>query len=113
MIPNVQITGAPDTHPEKPIYDAAQLAARQIDLSKLDVSEHHVRVFNMMSKGDREAYESLYVNLCRQAKEGKILIVSNTREVLQNPDGSTGWFKYLEWTRFDTSNILGIEKEPS
>jgi hypothetical protein len=61
----------------------------------------------MMSAEDRDAYGKLYVELCRLAKEGKIFIVSNTREVLQNPDKSTGWFKYLEWTRFDTSKILG------
>ena len=107
MIPNVQVTGDPDTHPEKPIYDAGQLAAGQIDLSKLDVAEHRVRVFNMMSEEDRDEYGKLYVELCQLAKEGKIFIVSNTREVLQNPDKSTGWFKYLEWTRFDTSKILG------
>lgn len=107
MIPNIQITGEPDAHPEKPVYDAGQLAAGKIDLSRLDVAEHCVRVFDMMSEEDRSAYGKLYVELCQLAKEGKILIVSNTREVLQNPDGSTGWFKYLEWTRFDTSKILG------
>lgn len=107
MIPTVQITGAPDTHPEKPIHDAYELAAGQVDLSKLAIRKHNARVFDLMNAEERVAYEDLYLKLLNKSKEGKILISSNTREVLQKPDGSTGWFKFIEWTEFDTSEILG------
>lgn len=107
MIPNIQIKGEPDTHPEKTIHDAYELANGQIDLSKLDIKDHCVRVFNMMSEDDRKAYEKLYKELHVKSKEGRILISSNTRETLHNPDGSTGWYRYLEWTEFDTTGILG------
>lgn len=107
MIKNIQIEGEPDLHPERPIHDAYELANGQVDLSKLKVKEHCTRVFNLMSEEDRKTYEELYVKLMNKAREGKIIISSNTREVLHNPDGSTGWYKFLEWTEFDTSEILG------
>lgn len=107
MIPTIQITGEPDLHPEKPIHDAYELASGQIDLSKLKAKEHRVKVFNLMSEGDRKEYEELYVELMNKAREGKIIISSNNREVLHNQDGSTGWYKFIEWTEFDTSEILG------
>lgn len=107
MIPNIQIQGEPDAHPEKPVYDAGQLAAGKIDLDKLAVKDHHVKVFDLMDPDECKEYGRLYKDLCSKAKAGKIFIVANTREVLTRPDRSTGWFKYLEWTEFDTSNILG------
>lgn len=107
MIRNIQITGEPDKHPERPVHDAYELASGQIDLSKLKVKEHHARVFNLMSREDRHSYEKLYSELMQKSCEGRIVISSNSREVLTNPDGSTGWYKYLEWSEFDTSEILG------
>jgi hypothetical protein len=107
MIKNVQITGDPDTHPEKKVHDAYELASGQIDITKLGIAEHHARVFDLMDADDRSEYEKLYIELLNASKEGKILISSNSREVLSRPDGSTGWFKYIEWTVFDTSDILG------
>ena len=107
MIRNVQIEGEPDSHPEKRMYDAYELATGQIDLTKLKAKSHSVKVFDMMSASDREEYEKLYVLLMNKSKEGKIIISSNTREVLSRSDGSTGWFKFIEWTEFDTSEILG------
>ena len=50
MIPNVQIVGAADTHPEKPVFDARQLASGQIDLMQLPVKESHVEVFDLMGR---------------------------------------------------------------
>ena len=107
MIRNVQITGAPDAHPEKPVYDAYDLASGNIDITKLRVKAHHVKVFDLMDEKDRESYEELYTDLLRRSIEGKIVISGNTRETLTKPDGSTGWYKYLEWSEFDTSEILG------
>jgi hypothetical protein len=107
MIPTVQITGEPDLHPEKPVHDAYELASGQIDISKLKAKGHCARVFNLMIEEDRKKYEELYVELMNKAREGKILISSNVREVLHNSDGSTGWYKFIEWTEFDTSEILG------
>lgn len=108
MIKNIQIEGEPDAHPEKPIHDAYELATGQIDLSKLKAKEHRAIVFNLMSEEDRKKYEDLYVELMNKSREGKIIISSNTREVLHNKDGSTGWYKFIEWTEFDTSEILGV-----
>lgn len=107
MIPNIQITGEPDPHQEKPIHDAYELASGQVDLNKLKIKEHCVRVFNLMSEEDQREYEKLYITLINKSREGRIIISSNTREVLHNPDGSTGWYKFIEWTEFDTSEILG------
>lgn len=107
MIPNVQITGAPDLHPEKPVHDARELASGKVDLLKLPVAGHSTRVFDLMDQAEREEYDKLYIDLMNKSREGKIIISSNSREVLQRPDGSTGWFKFLEWTEFDTSEILG------
>ena len=108
MIQNVQIDGEPDKHPEKPVHDAYELATGQFDaLSKLPVKEHHVFVADLMDEGQRSEYEKLYLELMDKSKAGKIYIASNSREVLTRPDGSTGWFKYLEWLEFDTSEILG------
>lgn len=107
MIPTVQIKGEPDSHPEKPVYDARELAAGQVDLSGLQIKAHNTRVFNLMDTQQCKDYEILYMQLMTKAREGKILISSNIREVLQNKDGSTGWYKLLEWTEFDTSEILG------
>jgi hypothetical protein len=107
MIPTIQIVGEPDLHPERPIHDAHELSTGQIDINKLKAKNHCTRVFDLMSKDERQEYESLYVELLNKSREGKILVSSNTREVLQRPDGSTGWFKFLEWTEFDTSEILG------
>lgn len=107
MIRNIQIEGAPDSHPEKPVYDAHQLAAGKVDLSTLAITGHSVRVFDLMDADQRDEYEKLYVTLSDLSRQGKILISSNIREVLRRSDGSTGWFKCLEWTTFDTSSILG------
>lgn len=107
MIPNVQIDGEPDTHPEKPIHDAYQLATGQIDPSSLTVTAHNVRVFDLMDRNDRKEYEKLYVELMGKSRQGRIFIVGNTRETLVMPDGSTRWFKFLEWSEYDTSDILG------
>lgn len=107
MIRNVQIEGEPDKHPEKRIYDAYELATGQIDLSKLKAKSHFVRVFDLMLEDDRNEYAQLYIELMNKSKEGRIIVSCNTREVLTRPDGSTGWFKFLEWTEFDTSEILG------
>ena len=107
MIPNIQIQGDPDTHPEKPVHDAYELASGQLDVLNLNAKAHNARVFDLMSTDERTEYEKLYLELLKKSKEGKIYISSNTREVLTRPDGSTGWFKYLEWTEFDTSDILG------
>ena len=107
MIPNVQITGAPDLHPEKPVHDARELASGQVDLSSLPVKGHSVRVFDLMDKDGRDEYEKLYVDLMNKSREGSILVSGNIRETLSRPDGSTGWFRLVEWTEFDTSSILG------
>lgn len=107
MIPNVQITGEPDPHPEKPVNDAYELASGQVDLNKLKIKGHHSVVFDLMSGESREEYDRLYKELLEKSREGKIVVSSNSREILTRPDGSTGWFKYLEWTEFDTSEILG------
>lgn len=107
MIPNVQIQGEPDPHPEKPVHDAYELASGQVDVLKLKAKEHHAKVFNLMVDSERSEYEKLYLELLNKSKEGKIYISSNIKEILTMPDGSTGWFKYLEWTEFDTSEILG------
>jgi len=107
MIPNIQIMGTPDTHPEKPVHDAYELASGKLDFSKLKVKNHFVRVFDLMDSEQVNAYETLYVQLADQAKQGKIIVSCNTRETLTRSDGSTGWFKFVEWTEFDTSDILG------
>ena len=107
MIPNVQIEGEPDTHPEKPVHDARELANGQVDLTTLTATRHNARVFDLMSPEDREEYSKLYLDLFNRSKEGKILISSNIREVLTRKDGSTGWYRLIEWTEFDTSEILG------
>lgn len=107
MIPNIHIHGEPDTHPERHVHDAYELATGKIDLSKLNVKEHHVRVFDLMDPKQREEYENLYVDLSMLVKKGCVLVSANTRETLSRTDGSTGWFKYLEWTEYDTSEILG------
>lgn len=107
MIPNVQINGDPDLHPEKPVFDARQLAQGQIDLMQLPVKESHVEVFDLMDKDERERYTKLYKELAPLVKAGKVFLTVNSREVLTRADGSTGWFKYLEWIEFDTSEILG------
>lgn len=109
MIPTVQITGDPDMHPEHPVQDAYQLASGQVDLSKLRIKSHHTRVFDLMSAESRDEYDKLYVELSDKVRQGKILISGNTRETLTRPDGSTGWFKFVEWTEFDTSEILGAK----
>ena len=107
MIPNVQINGDPDLHPEKPVFDARQLAQGQIDLMQLPVKESHVEGFDLMDKDERERYTKLYKELAPLVKAGKVFLTVNSREVLTRADGSTGWFKYLEWIEFDTSEILG------
>ena len=107
MIPNVQITGEPDLHPEKPVNDAYELASGQVDLNKLKIKDHRSVVLDLMSQSDRDTYDKLYKELLEKSREGKIVVSSNVRETLTRPDGSTGWFKYLEWTEFDTSEILG------
>ena len=107
MIKNIQISGEPDTHPEKPVHDAYELASGQVDLSSLNIKGHHVEIFDMMDADGKRAYEDLYSTLLAKSKEGKIIVNSNVREVLTRADGSTGWYKYLEWTEFDTSEILG------
>lgn len=107
MIPNIQIEGDLDLHPEKPVHDAYELATGAIDPSSLPVSSQHVRVYDLMNEDQRTAYEKLYVDLANKAKAGKVIVTSNTRETLVRPDGSTGWFKYMEWTELDTSEILG------
>ena len=107
MIPNVQINGDPDLHPEKPVFDARQLAQGQIDLMQLPIKESHVEIFDLMDKDERERYTKLYKELAPLVKAGKVFLTVNSREVLTRADGSTGWFKYLEWIEFDTSEILG------
>lgn len=107
MIKTVQIDGEPDTHPEHPIHDASDLASGKVDLFQLPVSKHHVEVFDMMDCDSRSRYESLYSELAAMVKAGKAFVLSNSRSVLSRPDGSTGWYKYVEWTEFDTSGILG------
>lgn len=107
MIPNVQINGDPDLHPEKPVFDARQLAQGQIDLMQLPIRESHVEVFDLMDRDERERYTKLYKELAPLVKSGKVFLTVNSREVLTRADGSTGWFKYLEWIEFDTSEILG------
>ena len=107
MIKNIQIAGEPDLHPEKPMHDAYDLASGNIDASALPVSSHHVGVFDLMDESQRKEYEKTYVDLAEKAKAGKVIVTSNARETLVRPDGSTGWFKYLEWTELDTSEILG------
>ena len=56
---------------------------------------------------DRARYTKLYKDLAPLVKAGKVFMTVNSREVLTRSDGSTGWFKYLEWIEFDTSEILG------
>lgn len=107
MINNIQITGEPDTHPEHPVYDARQLSEGRIDISSLDVTAYNVEVFDLMKEEDRAKYGKLYVELTRLAKQGKIVITTKKMETLSRSDGSTGWFKILEWANFDTSKILG------
>lgn len=107
MIKTVQIEGAPDMHPEHPVHDAADLASGKIDMLSLPVSKHHVEVFDMMDQDARCKYESLYSDLASLVKAGKAYVLSNSRSVLSRPDGSTGWYKYVEWTEFDTTGILG------
>lgn len=107
MIPNVQCTGEEDTHPEKPVYDARQLADGQIDVTQLTVKASHVAVYDLMDEEQREAYAKLHTNLLALAKAGKVYVTVNSREILTRADGSTGWFRYLEWIEYDTSEILG------
>lgn len=107
MIPAVLIEGEPDTHPEKPVHDAYQLATGQIDPSSLTVKSHNVRVFDLMDGNDRTEYERLYVELLEMSRQGRILILGNARETLVMPDGSARWFKFLEWSEYDTSGIMG------
>lgn len=107
MIRNIQITGEADNHPERPVYDARQLAEGQVDVSSLDVTAYHIEVFDLMKAEDRAQYGTLYVKLTSLAKQGKIVITTKRTDILNRPDGSTGWFKILEWAEFDTSKIVG------
>ena len=109
MIRNIQIQGDPDLHPEHPVHTADELASGKLDLSALDVKKHNVRIFDLMDPGQCEEYEKLYVDLAREVKTGRIYIAANTRETLSRSDGSTGWFRYVEWTEFDVSKILGMQ----
>ena len=87
--------------------DARQLAAGQVDLMQLPIKETHVEVFDLMNADERVRYADLYRKLSPLVKAGKVFLTVNSREVLTRADGSTGWFKYLEWIEFDTSEILG------
>ena len=107
MIPNVQIQGDPDLHPEKPVFDARQLAQGQIDLMQLPLRESHVEVFDLMDASERVRYMKLYKELAPLVKAGKVFLTVNSREILTRSDGSTGWFKYMEWIEFDTTGIIG------
>lgn len=107
MINNIQITGDPDTHPEKPVYDARSLALGQVDMTTLNILAHRVATFDLLNKEDVARYENLYKQLLDLAKSGKILISTNIREKMVLADGSNTWMRLLEWTEFDTSEIIG------
>lgn len=107
MIRTVQIEGAPDTHPERRVPDASDLAEGRLDPSSLKVKAQHTMVFDMMDEGQRGEYEKLYVVLMEDVKAGKATVCANDRSVLSRKDGSTGWFRYLEWLEYDTSGIIG------
>ncbi len=107
MIRNVQIEGEPDPHPERQVHDARELATGKINVASLPVSGHFIRVFDLFDEGQRREFERLYVDLVDKVRRGTVLISENVRESVTRQDGSTGWLKYIEWTEFDTSDILG------
>ena len=106
MIHNIQIEGTPDTHPERPIYDAKELADGKL-ADILHVKSHHTEVFDVMNPDDRANYDRLYVELSDYSKKGSVYVISNRMETLTRDDGSTGWFRYVEWIEYDISEVLG------
>lgn len=72
------------------------------------LSGYETRIFDMHDAKQRKKYSDLMLDLTVRQQTRKVQILVDDRQVMTRKDGTTGWFRYLEWMEFDWDDDNGI-----
>lgn len=84
--------------------DASDLSAGDARLDSgrvVRLSGYETRIFDMHDTKQRAAYSRLMRDLAVRQQTGRVRMLVDDRQVMTRKDGTTGWFRYLEWMEFD------------
>lgn len=70
---------------------------------------YETKVFDMHDTKQRAAYSKLMLDLTVRQQTRRVQILADDRQVMTRKDGTTGWFRYLEWMEFDWAEEKGIQ----
>ena len=65
------------------------------------LSGYETRIFDMHDSKSRKAYSALMLDLSVRQQTRQVHILVNDRQVMTRKDGTTGWFRYIEWMEYD------------
>lgn len=70
---------------------------------------YETKVFDMHDAKQRAAYSKLMLDLSLRMQTRRAQVLANDKQVMTRKDGTTGWFRYLEWMEFDWAEEQGIQ----
>lgn len=76
----------------------------------VEISAYRTEMFDMHVAKDRAAYNKRMLELSRGAQIGTVRILAHDRQILSRKDGSSGWFRYLEWMEYSRKDDVNAKK---
>lgn len=66
---------------------------------------YETRIFDMHDSKQRNAYSKLMLDLMVRQQARRVSLLVDDRQVMTRKDGTSGWFRYLEWMEFDWADV--------
>lgn len=67
------------------------------------ISTYDAEIFDMQDPDRRKKYCELMLSIAQDIQAQQAVIWCNERQILQRKDGSSGWFRYIEYSRYALS----------
>lgn len=91
-----------------PSDDELKAGNERLQFGKLvKISGYETRIFDMHDSKARASYAKLMRDLSTRIQMASVRILVNDRQIMTRKDGTTGWFRYLEWMEFERAEADG------
>lgn len=103
--------------PSETLFPSLRLAPKPEDLQDgedrrvagkiVRLTGYETRIFDMHDAKARKEYSKLMLDLAVRQQMRTVNVLVDDRQVMTRKDGTTGWFRYLEWMEYDLSDNGG------
>lgn len=75
----------------------------------LNVKKVSVRIFDLSNDKQCRKYEKLWAELLLKVSKGQV-VVETSKDLVNRPDGTSYWMKYVEYVEFETGAVAGTDR---